>query len=723
MIWLQVFPHVTSFFETPMFSRSTTLVVFCLTLGCQISGNAQETKDTFVGLERVFPQLRFHRPVFLTGAGDGTGRIFVTEQAGLIHVFSPNKDPENNPVTKTKVFLDIRDRISRVGNEEGLIGLAFHPDYKNNGEFFVHYSSSVKDMTGIISRFRISENDPDKANPDSEEQILEQSQPYRNHNGGTIAFGKDGYLYASLGDGGKANDPHDHGQNLNSWLGSIIRIDIDHQDEGKAYAVPKDNPFVDRPDALPELWAIGLRNVWRFSFDRETDELWAGDVGQDRFDEVSIIKRGGNYGWNRYEAKSDFKKDAVMATREHDEPVTFYGREWGLSITGGNVYRGKRYPSLVGAYFYGDYVSGNLWRVSKNSEGQYENELVRRTGRSIASFGEDDEGELYLLSFDGGIYRIVPTEQPEDTFDDWPTKLSETGLYTSVKDHRVSDELIPYSLNAPFWSDGAAKERFILLPAGGKLEYRETGSWGLPVGSTIVKNFKDSRNRMLETRLIKRTDEGWEAASYVWDYQRNRSATLRPAGQQFEVYSPDRARRRWNIDSWHAPSASECASCHVDAAGYVLGLNTAQLNMSVDGKNQILTWKEQGVVELPENFDAEKANRFCSPTDESAELNERARVYLDVNCAMCHRPEGPGNANIDLRYATDIEKTGMINQPPAQGDLGNPDSRIILPGNPDNSTLLHRVETLGPGRMPNIGSNKIDENAVQLLKAWINSLD
>ena len=577
-------------------------------------------------------------------------------------------------------------------------------------------------MTGIVSRFNVLAADPNKADPDSEEVILEQPQPYRNHNGGSIEFGNDGFLYISFGDGGHANDPHDNGQNLGSWLGKIIRIDINKRNGGKPYSVPNDNPFIDNPKALPEIWALGLRNVWRFSIDPKTDEMWGADIGQDRFEEINIIRRGGNYGWNRYEAKADFKKDAVMATPVHDEPVTFYGREWGISVTGGYVYRGADFPQLQGNYFYGDYATGNLWRVKKDDDGNYTNELVRRTGRSISSFGTNDRGELYLLSFDGGIYRIVPTDKPENTFADWPQKLSETGLFSSMKDKQLANNLVPYSVNAPFWSDAAEKSRYLILPEGAKLGYRESGSWSVPIGTTIVKNFKQPGRLMLETRLIKRTEEGWESATYVWDNRTNQEATLVPAGQQFEVLTPNQKTRTWQVDSWHAPSASECAACHVDAAGYVLGLNTAQLNAEFNGKNQLLDLASQGLVDLPDGFDPESADRFCSPSDASADLEDRIRVYLDVNCAMCHRPEGTGNAKIDLRYRTELGRTGMIEEKPAQGDLGIADAKIVSPGKPENSLLLHRIETLGAGRMPNIGSNLIDAEAVKLLREWITNL-
>ncbi len=680
----------------------------------------------FVGLERAFSGLRFDRPVLLTNANDGSGRIFVVEQDGVIQVFS---GLEERPTTS--VFLDIRERISRVGNEEGLIGVAFHPDFKNNGRVYVHYSSKrdqgdAEAAPNIVASFQVSTDDPNKVDVESEQVIFTQSQPYRNHNGGMIAFGQDGYLYISLGDGGSANDPHGNGQNVETLLGSICRIDVDKKSKDKQYSIPADNPFLKHEHAQPELFAIGLRNVWRFSFDRVTGELWAADVGQGKWEEVNVVQSGGNYGWNRIEAKEVFQAETELATETQLEPVAIYGHEWGGSITGGNVYRGKRFPQLVGSYFYGDYMTGNLWQCKKDEEGNYQSELIRRTGRSIASFGEDEAGEVYLCSFDGGIYRITPTNEPEATLKDWPEDLADTGLYTSIPGKKVSADLIPYTVNAPFWSDNASKQRFISLPEGAQLGYRADGTWEVPVGTTIVKNFglgQGRRVRNLETRLIKRTESGWESATYVWD-NKNKGAKLQPNGKQFELWS------RQGVSSWHAPSSSECSSCHVDAAGYVLGLNTAQLNRdAIDadqksvGKNQIELWAEKGLIDLPADFNIAQADKFCSPADESADLQERARVWLDVNCAMCHRPQGPGNANIDLRYDTPLDKTKMVGEKPSQGSLGIDDAMLVCPGSPDRSLMLERIKTLGQGRMPNIGSNKVDPAGVKILTDWIKSLD
>lgn len=707
-------------------------VLLCHTGNCQTAVQAEPTvtvdageltPNVGIGLEKCFQRLRFQRPILLTHAGDGSDRIFILEQGGRILVFENGPSP-----TKAEVFLDVSTRVSRKGNEEGLLGLAFHRDYKNNGQFFVSYSSKHKDMTSVISRYRVRKDNANQADPDTEEVLLTLPQPYRNHNGGDIKFGADGFLYISFGDGGDKNDPHSHGQNLETWLGTILRINIDRADEGKKYSVPKDNPFVDQANwpknqnAAPEIWAYGLRNVWRFSFDRDTGDLWAADVGQNKTEEVNIITAGGNFGWNRFEAHKVFNDETTLAQGKAIEPVATYHHDLGKSITGGHVYRGKRFKEMDGLYFYADYVSGNLWSLRKTDAEKYESTLVRRTGRSIASFGEDQDGEIYACSFDGYIYRVVPSEKPADVFAKWDQKLSQTKIFSSLKEQTVSDDYSRYEVNAPFWSDNAIKHRYFKLPQGTSLGYQESGTWSIPVGTEIVKHFQTIHKKPIETRLIVRTIDGWEAATYVWN-NKGEEAELLPQGKQFELRQPVKGSKKWKPVTWHSPSSSECASCHTEAAGYVLGINTAQLNRVQEGKktNQILQWIEKGLVDL-EVFDADAAPKYCFPFDQSVDLETRARVLLEVNCAMCHRPDGPGNANIDLRFQTPTDQTKMINVPPAQSDLGDAANKILKPGFPEKSTLWQRMETLGQGRMPTIGSTVVDRQSVDLIGQWIQSM-
>ena len=351
-------------------------------------------------LEPAFPELSFERMVVLTYADDGTERLFLVEQPGRIMVFENRADVED-----ASLFLDIRERVSDRGNEEGLLGLAFDPEFSANGYLYVYYSAASP-RRSVVSRFSVS-SDGLSGDPSSETVVLEVPQPFSNHNGGQILFGPDGYLYIGLGDGGSGGDPRNNGQNPGTLLGTILRIDVRALDEEGTYRIPPDNPFVDGTgEARPEIWAYGLRNPWRFTFDRETGDLWAADVGQNRFEEVDVIKPGLNYGWNIMEGNECFGSSACD-DGGLEPPIFVYDRGGGCSVTGGYVYRGTRLPSLYGAYVYGDFCSGKIWALRMENGEVVEHIQLIDSRLSIPSFAEDPTGEMLVLSFDGRIYKFV----------------------------------------------------------------------------------------------------------------------------------------------------------------------------------------------------------------------------------------------------------------------------------------------------------------------------
>lgn len=347
----------------------------------------------------AFTNLTFRRPVDLQQPADNTNRIFVVEQAGIISVF------ERSPaVASKKVFLDITGKVDDSGNEEGLLGLAFHPDYKNNGYFYVNYTASNPDRT-VISRFHVS-SDPDRADPASEILILSFSQPYSNHNGGQVSFGPDGYLYIAIGDGGSGGDPQNHGQNRSTLLGSIARIDVNTSGAGVSYGIPADNPFKGNTSGFrEEIFAYGLRNPWRFSFDAQTGQLWAADVGQNAYEEIDIIEKGGNYGWKLMEGKHCYTQNCDQTGLKL--PVWEYGRSEGISITGGFVYRGTLLPSLKGKYIYADYGSQKIWALDFTNMNNPVNTELLVASFPVASFGADADNELYICGFDGKIHKLM----------------------------------------------------------------------------------------------------------------------------------------------------------------------------------------------------------------------------------------------------------------------------------------------------------------------------
>ncbi|MEZ4698746.1 MAG: PQQ-dependent sugar dehydrogenase [Rhodothermales bacterium] len=352
-------------------------------------------------LEPAFPNLSFRRPVDLQAPPDATDRLFVVEQPGVIRVFANDRG-----VSASTVFLDIEDRVNDRGNEEGLLGLAFHPDYAENGWFYVYYSAD-NPRRSVIARYRVDPADPNQALVDSESIVMTVNQPFGNHNGGQIVFGPDGYLYIGLGDGGSANDPMGNGQNRASLLGSILRIDVDAPSAGRAYGIPADNPYAGNDQGFDEeIYAYGLRNPWRFSFDSETGLLWAGDVGQNRYEEVDVIVKGGNYGWNVMEATHCFRPESGCDTEGLTPPVWEYGRGDGGSITGGYVYRGAELPDLFGKYIFADFSSGRIWALTLDGARATERVELLNSNLNIAAFGVDRAQNLYLCAFDGSIYRL-----------------------------------------------------------------------------------------------------------------------------------------------------------------------------------------------------------------------------------------------------------------------------------------------------------------------------
>ncbi|HKI99202.1 MAG TPA: PQQ-dependent sugar dehydrogenase [bacterium] len=372
-----------------------------LPLAGVLAARAAEAPPLKVALQPVLTRQTLQRPVFLTSVPDGSGDLVVVEQRGVIWRFGPND-------SGASVYLDARDRVSTAGNEEGLLSIAFAPDFIHNRTFYVFYSDRQPRRT-VVARY-LAAAPGHRAPPTAEEVVLDVRQPYANHNGGQLAFGPDGMLYVGLGDGGSAGDPHHNGQNRATLLGSILRLDVSRQAGGHAYAIPLDNPFVSARDhSRHEIWAYGLRNPWRFSFDRKTGDLWAGDVGQNAVEEVDRIVRGGNYGWNVMEGTQCYDPAQGCRRGGLKLPISEYTHNQGVAVTGGYVYRGKAIPGLYGRYVFGDYGSGQIWSIPADAKQLTPPEPLLRTQLAISSFGEDAAGELYVLDHQGGhIYRLVP---------------------------------------------------------------------------------------------------------------------------------------------------------------------------------------------------------------------------------------------------------------------------------------------------------------------------
>lgn len=589
--------------------------------------------------------------------------------------------------------------------------MAFHPDFASNGYVYLSYTSNSGGLVSRISRFSL-DGTGQALDPASEKILLTVPQPYSNHNGGQIAFGPDGYLYIGLGDGGSGGDPDGNGQNTGTLLGAMLRIDVGDGSSG-SYTIPDDNPFVNSGGA-PEIFAWGLRNPWRWSFDKDTGELWAGDVGQNQYEEIDIIVNGANYGWNTMEGLHCYGAASCDQTGL-TLPVTEYDHTQGQSVTGGYVYRGTDIPFLQGRYLYADYVTGRIWSLEETGMEQYTSTELLDSSLNIAAFAEDHNGELYIVSLSGGIRKISGVNNSQAG--QIPDLLSGWGCFQAGDVTTFSGNVIPYDINALLWSDNADKNRFMAIPDGTTIDVDSEGRFDLPVGSVVGKNFR-LNGQLIETRLLLHHQQphGWKGYSYEWN-DTETEATLLTGAKDKDI----------NGQNWHYPSRAECDTCHTTIAGFTLGPEIGQLNRSLVypgtgiNANQLISLESNNVLSRTLS-DAEKSTALYAIDDSAWSAELRARSYLHANCANCHQPGGPGGGTMDLRMATALADTRICNEAPSGETFGLTSPVILAPGQLDASILVLRMEDTGEHRMPQLASVLVDTEAMGVIRSWISNL-
>jgi len=701
--------------------------------------NLPSNSPAAMEINRVFAQLSFTQPVFLTEIPDQSNRIAVVEKAGKIFVFQKSADPGPGDLS---LFLDISGNVISSG-EQGLLGLAFDPNYASNGHFYVYYSgNSLTPGISTVSRFTNSNPSNNSVNTSTEEIILQVAQPYSNHNGGMIAFGPDDMLYIALGDGGSGGDPLNSGQDTATLLGNILRINVHGSPAaGLSYSIPIDNPFINGgPDGSatrPEIFAYGFRNPWRFSFDALNGFLFAGDVGQNTREEIDAVISGENYGWRIMEGNLCFNPSNCDPTGL-TLPLIDYGRDQGNAVTGGYVYFGEQVPDLYGMYIYGDYGSGKIWglRYDGNSvNGPYV--LVEVSGLNISSFGQDKSGEVYILDiFGGGIYVLRPVTGGGF----FPTRLSDIPslLQAGLGVDQTLAGIIPYAPSSQLWSDGALKERFIAIPDLAQIGYQQEIGWDFPENTVLIKNFlmpMDERSpsttaKRLETRLLYKKNSQWHGFSYEWnETQTDANLLWTSKSKQLTILNKNGETTTFQ---YLFPSRSQCVQCHTNAANGVLGLNTAQMNTDflypsskvID--NQLRTYDHialflatAGLPDIPN-----KLPKMPDYRNNTLPIESRARAYLASNCSMCHQPGGTAPTNLDLRWGTEKFDMNAIGIPPGSGDLGINNAKIISTTNVNESVLLYRMGVRdGLYQMPPIATFRVDADSYNFMEAWISSLN
>lgn len=708
--------------------------------------------------------MTFTNPVCITHPPGETNRLFILEKRGRIIVITNLAAPNRT------VFMDITGRVAASdtqGDERGLLGMAFHPGYATNRHFYVFYTGNAttpvpggtNSLHDILARFEISAGNPNQGAANSEVRLITQRDEANNHNGGDLHFGpQDGYLYVSLGDEGAGNDTLQNSQRITKdYFSAIMRIDVDQRPGSLPptqhpsvvmplnYAVPPDNPFigatsfnglpVDPNNVRIEFWAVGLRNPWRMSFDPETGTLYIGDVGQggsavNSREEINIGVKGANYGWNYFEGFFQRTNSALIpAGFVHTPPLYDYPWGSGAAVTGGVLYRGHRLSQLYGAYVFADYITGQfraLWH-SGNNVTRVMNLMV---DQHATAFGVDPRNGdiLYADVTSTTASQIKRINYSTTANPPIPPMLAGTGVFADLESLTPHDGIVPYDVNLPFWSDNAHKTRWFSVPNTNlTIAFNRDGNWSFPTGSVWIKHFEleltngvpESRQR-LETRLLVKNSAGAYGVTYRWSDSLTNAALVPEEGLN-EAFIVDDGGGILRTQIWRYPSRVECMQCHTPAGGFALGFNSAQLNRPHDYNgvetNQIAALSAAGYFNT--NVTGIHTLRaLAHPTDSAVSREYRVRSYLAVNCAQCHQPDGPAQGLWDGRLATPGPDANLINGL-LVNDGGNTNNRAIKPGSVEESMILTRISTLGPGRMPPLGSTVLDAEAIDLLSAWI----
>ncbi|QDU96468.1 PQQ-dependent sugar dehydrogenase [Lignipirellula cremea] len=718
---------------------------------------------------RAYPALELKHPLTFVhepGTNDLLSILNAKADQGVSHLV---RFPDQDAAAETEV----------VGAFPGIAyGLAFHPRFAQNRLVFVGMNLKPEGREEKFTRVVRYRLDPEtrKLDPDSAVTIIEW--PSDGHNGGDLGFSpKDGMLYVTSGDGTSDSDGNLTGQDLSNLLGAVLRIDVDRPAADKPYSVPADNPFRGLAGARPEIWAYGLRNPWRMSFDPRSGRLWVGNNGQDLWEQVYLIERGANYGWSVVEGTHPFYRERKQGPHPLSPPAADHPHSEARSLTGGVTYYGDKFPDLRGMYIYGDHSTGKIWGLLHTGKELLPPRELADTSLQITGFGLDTQGELVIVDYAGGLYRLEPTPPGHDPLA-FPRKLSETGLFADTPGHEPAPGVIPYSVNSPLWSDGAYKERFIVLPQEKpEIEVTQKYAWKFPELTVFIKSFAleqtvgdPTTRRWIETRLMTLQQGEWVGYTYRWNAEQTDAVLVEAGGADTEFVQQDpQAASGERVQPWRFPSRADCMTCHSRASHFVLGLTTAQLNRDHDYgnglvQNQLATFEQMGLLKTkwePEVREAMRKEaidaglkpsaagalvtkhfatrsqrravpttsllalgadaypRLADPYDETADLDARARSYLHVNCSICHIGAGGGNSQIDLSHDAKDEKFNVLEVAPLHHQFDLPDARIVAAGAPERSTLLHRMAIRGRGQMPPLATERVDEPAVAMMKRWI----
>ncbi len=683
--------------------------------------------STNFNLVNAWSGISFTRPIGLTVPPGETNRVFVIEQRGVISVITDL----SNPVKQT--FLDIELRVDDSHAEEGLLGVAFHPGYAENGMFFVFYTGhrtaacpANDHNENVLSCFLVSTNDPNAADAGSEVKLLSQCDDVWNHNGGDLHFGPDDYLYVSLGDEGGSDDNQNNSQKIDAdFFSAIMRIDVDCLESNlwpnahpavqldtngfARYKIPADNSWIGATNfngssinsnsVRTEFYAVGLRNPWRMSFDPDTGWLYCADVGQNNREEINVIVKGGNYGWRLREGFVATPTGGVGGAPPpgNVDPILDYPHNhtpWGgFAVIGGFVYRGTRFPDLLGHYIFADHVSANFWSLYYDGTNATNWSWMLSNG-GPSGFGQDPRnGDILVCDVDSGLVNRLVGQVDSNI----PQTLEDAGVFADLANHVPHVGIEPYDVNVPYWSDGAIKTRWFSVPdVDDRMTFQAKDNWTFPTGAVWIKHFDleitngaPETRRRLETRLLWKTGSGAFGATYRYTSPTN--AELVPAVGVDEDFVRYDGGVVWT-QTWRYPSQAECLQCHSPVAGHALGFRTVQLNREYDygygTQNQVRALETVGYFEN-DAPDPSTLRALADPGDESASVAYRVRSYLQANCSPCHVPGGSAQGEWNADVHTPLAMVGIID-----GDLvndgGDVSNRVVRRGDAAHSIMLTR---------------------------------
>jgi uncharacterized repeat protein (TIGR03806 family) len=714
---------------------------------------------------RVFPQLAFQKPTSVVPA-PGTDRLFVTELAGKVFSF-----PDDPACAAADLFVDVRDLVARLAKRTGeryerpeAYGLAFHPDFATNRLCYLSYAVLAAEGKphphgARVVQLRVGAQDPPRCDPESEVEIITWRSG--GHQGGCLAFGPDGCLFVSTGDATNPVPPDElaTGQDVTDLLASVLRIDVNRQEAGRAYAIPPDNPLLRYPDARGEIYAYGMRNPWKMSVDRSTGQLWVGDVGWEMWEWIQRVRPGDNFGWSVMDGNHPLQPQAPRGPTPIVPPTVELSHADAASITGGYVYRGSRLPKLVGTYVFGDWETRRIWGVAADAADPGPVRDLADPSVRVISFGEKLDGELLVLDFDEGtLHELVPNNAAT-TSRPFPSRLSETGLFADTAAEVPMAGVMPFEIRSEVWADHASARRYVGVPGDASIGLHPRAvllpgsmfaqTLHFPAGTVLAKTFsmemergRPASARRIETQLLHFDGRTWRGYTYAWNDAQTDAELVPAAGKKIRLEVVDTtAPGGLREQTWTFAGRNECLRCHNPWAEHALAFNVRQLNRDVEREgavgNQLRRFRDMGLIEdrpVPPDpadgpyaaawwpGDESKLPRLADPRNPQEPLDARARGYLHANCAHCHRFGGGGSAYVLLDCDKPLHDTKAVGLPPQQGSFGIPDSQIIAPGDPYRSALFYRMATIGPGRMPHIGSEIVDAAGLDLIHDWIKQL-